>query len=109
MQQQRLKRIAQRSPTEVAITCRPYVSYRAVQTADGIMRNVSSLGSYVETSGKYPSGTILIVRMLRCPSAMSTMSHGEQPRSICLAEVKWCHELADGNGRRYGMGLKYLD
>jgi len=109
-QQKMVKRAAPRSPTETAITCRPYVSHRTVQTADGVMRNFSSHGSYVETSGQYKSGTILIVRMLRYPSVISTMQCDSQPRTICLAEVKWCRKLIEGNSnRRYGMGLKYLD
>jgi hypothetical protein len=37
------------------------------------------------------------------------MSDEEQPRSICLAEVKWQEEMADDKAIRFGMGLKYLD
>ena len=109
IKQKMIARAASRSPTDAAITCRPYVSRRAVQAADGVMRNFSSLGSYVETSGKYESGTILIVRMVRYPPVVPTLASDNQPRTICLAEVKWCHELAEGDGNRYGMGLKYLD
>jgi hypothetical protein len=106
----KVKRAASRSPTETAITCRPYVSCRVVQTSDGVMRNFSSHGSYVETSGRFKSGTILIVRMLRYPTVTSTLDFDNQPRTICLAEVKWCRKLIDGkSNRRYGMGLKYLD
>ena len=103
------QRIAPRSPTETAITCRPYVSYRAACTSDGVMRNFSNHGSYVETSGRFESGTILIVRMLRYPAVTSTLDCDSQPRTICLAEVKWRRKLVEGNGTRYGMGLKYLD
>lgn len=109
IKQKMIQRAAPRSPTEAAITCRPYVSRRVVQTADGVMLNFSRLGSYVETSGKYEFGTILIVRMLRYPPVISALESDNQPRTICLAEVKWCRELANGNGNRYGMGLKYLD
>jgi hypothetical protein len=104
-----VKRAASRSPTEAAITCRPYDSRGAVQTTDGVMRNFSSQGSYVETSGKFESGTILILRMLRYPSANATLADENQPRTIGLAEVKWRHKLSAGNGNRYGMGLKYMD
>ena len=106
---QMVRRAAPRSPTETAITCRPYVSYRAVQTADGVMRNFSSLGSYVETSGRFESGAILIVRMLRYPSVIPALECDHQPRTIGLAEVKWRQKLPGGDGNRYGMGLKYLD
>ena len=59
--------------------------------------------------GKYEFGTILIVRMLQYPSVIFVPDSGNQPRTICLAEVKWFQELAKSNGHRYGMGLKYLD
>jgi hypothetical protein len=72
------------------------------------MRNFSSGGSYIETTDKYPSGTILIVRMLRYPSTPSSLDD-ERPRSICLAEVKWRRAVADETAIRYGIGLRYLD
>lgn len=107
--QKKVKRAASRSPTETAITCRPYVSYRAACTSDGVMRNFSNHGFYVETSGRFESGTILIVRMLRYPAVTSNLDCDSQPRTICLAEVKWCRKLVEGNGTRYGMGLRFLD
>ena len=73
------------------------------------MRDFSSQGSYIETSHKYQSGTILIVRTLRYPPMPSSMADEEQPRSISLAEVKWQEELADDNAIRFGMGLRYLE
>ena len=73
------------------------------------MRNFSSEGSYIETSQNYGSGTVLILRTVRYPSMPSSMADEEQPRSICLAEVKWRQELAGENAIRFGMGLRYLD
>ncbi len=73
------------------------------------MRNFSSGGSYIETSHKYKSGTILIVRTLRYLAMPPSIPNEEQPRSISLAEVKWLKELADENAIRFGMGLRNLD
>ncbi|MBC2712503.1 MAG: hypothetical protein HGJ94_16415 [Desulfosarcina sp.] len=73
------------------------------------MRNFSSGGSYIETSYKYKSGTILIVRMVSYPTMPSSIADEERPRSICLAEVKWWRELTDENAIRFGMGLRYLN
>ena len=103
------KRDAPRNPTEAEITCRPYTSCGAICASDGVMRNFSSGGSYIETSHKYKSGTILIVRTLRYPPMPSSMADEEQPRTICVAEIKWQEELADDNAIRFGMGLRYLD
>ena len=103
------KRAAPRNPTVAAITCWPHTSCGTICASDGVMRNFSSGGSYIETSHKYQSGTILIVRTLRYPPMPASMAYEEQPRSICLAEIKWQEELADDNAIRYGIGLRYLD
>ena len=108
MERKKHERVAQRSSTKADITCQPYVSSREARISDGIMRNFSSSGSYVEISGKFVSGTILVMRMLNCPPVTPTLSNDSHPRTICLAEVKWCRELAEENDKRYGMGLKYL-
>ena len=73
------------------------------------MYNFSNQGAYIETTGKYGTGTILIVRILGNPYISASMVDEVQPRSICLAEVRWQQQLVDENAIRYGMGLKYLD
>lgn len=102
-------RAAQRNPTEAEITCRPYTSSGAVLASDGVMRNFSSGGSYIETSYKYKSGTILIVRMVRYPLIPSWVADEDRPRSICLAEVKWLQEITEEHAIRFGLGVRYLD
>ena len=109
MKKKVIKRFVPRNPTEAVITCRPYTSSREVFASNGVMRNFSSGGSYIETSDKYESGTILIVRMVSYPKIPSSTADEEWPRSIFLAEVKWRQELADENAIRFGMGLRYLD
>lgn len=103
------KRGASRNPTEAAVTCRPYASSGNVRTSDGVMRNFSNDGFYIETANKFESGTILIVRMINYPPPPTSMTDTERPRTICLAEVKWGKSLADENAIRYGMGLRYID
>lgn len=106
---QTINRLAARNSTEAAIICQPFASSSTVCASDGVMRNFSSGGSYIETSYEYKTGTILIVRMIRYPAIPSSMADEEGLRSICLAEVKWRQELADENAIRYGIGLRYLD
>ena len=103
------RRVASRNLTEAAITCRPYASTCAICASDGVMRNFSHEGSYIETSHKYKSGTILIMRTVRYPQVPSSVVDEEKPRSICLAEVRWCQEISDVYSIRYGVGLKYLN
>lgn len=103
------QRAAPRTSTEAMVTCRPYTSSGAVHATDGVMRNFSSDGLYIETSRSYPSGTILLMRMLRYPPAPLEAGGEELPRSICLAEVKWQQVLGEDEAVRYGMGVRYLE
>ena len=103
------RRAAPRRPTDAAVICRPYVSGAAGQCVDGIMRNFSRQGAYVELSGRYECGTILVVRILDCPWTASALGDCDQPRTICLVEVKWCRQLEAKDPHRCGIGLRYLD
>ena len=105
----KIRRVAPRNPTEAAITCRAYASTGAICASDGVMRNFSTQGSYIETSHNYQSGTILIMRMVRYPAIPPSIADEARPRSICLAEVKWRQELAGENAIGYGIGLRYID
>ena len=62
-----IERVGPRSPTEAGITCRPYASSGATRASDGVMRNFSNGGYYMETSNNHKLGTILIMRMVRYP------------------------------------------
>jgi hypothetical protein len=109
IEKKEIERVAPRIATEAAITCRPFASYGAAQSADAVMRNFSDEGSYIETSCEFKLGTILHMRVVRYPPMVSSTAGKTQPRSICLAEVKWLQDLADDNATRYGIGLRYLD
>jgi hypothetical protein len=100
--------VASRNPTQAAITCRPFTSGGATPAVDGVMRNFSEEGSYIEISHNYNPGTILHLRMVCYPPISFLVVSGEQPRSICLAEVRWRKELVDDDIIQYGLGLKYL-
>ena len=102
------KRKASRQPTEASVTCQPFTSNGRQHASDGNIRNVSSDGLYIETSRPYRSGTILLMRTVRYPP-VNAMDPDERPRSICLAEVKWLHELAQADVVRFGMGVRYLE
>jgi hypothetical protein len=97
-------RVDDQIDTEVPIVCRPYTSNGNVRLAQGVMRNFSSRGFYVESNQKFKTGTILIVRMVGCLPAPSFMESDEKPWSICLGEIKWEQDLADAEQCLYGMG-----
>ena len=97
-----------RNPITVDVVCQPYGSSRNPCLAQGVMRNFSSQGSYVEIDRQFKSGTILIVRTVGCRSLPSESNKGEEPRSICLGEIKWRQDV-DCARYGYGIGLRYLD
>lgn len=109
MQEKEKRRIASRIRTEAVVACRPFSSGGATQPADGVMRNFSDEGSYIETSREFKLGTILHLRMVHYPPRPLSLATEELPRSICLAEVRWRQELVDEDTIQYGFGLKYLD
>ena len=101
-------RAVPRNPIEAAITCQLYTSHANGCASEGVMRNFSMEGSYIETCHQFKSGTILIVRIVKNPLKTSSGACVDHPRSICLAEVKWYHEIAEKNANRFGLGLRYL-
>lgn len=104
----RNQRIAPRSRTEALITYRPFASGSAIQSSDGVMRNFSDGGFYIETSRGVSARTTLILRIIRFPATWPEAVPEHVPRTICLAEVRWQKEIPDEHTVRYGMGLKYL-
>lgn len=104
-----IDRFAPRYHTEAAITCQPFTSSGALRASNGVLRNFSCNGSYIETSCELKPGTIIIIQMTRCPPLPSSLAAEEGLRTICLAEIKWRQELTDAKAIRFGMGVRYLD
>lgn len=102
------QRLANRMTVEAAVLCRPYASSAGCHAVDGIMRNFSNQGIYVETHRKFEPGSILVVRMIRLGNSPRKMIAG-YPRTICLGEVKWLRKDSGCQPIRYGMGIRYLD
>jgi len=100
---------ASRNCTETAVTCRPFTSGSAIHTADGVMRNFSDGGVYIETSREFKLGTILHLRMVHYPSRPLSLAAEALPRSTCLVEVKWLQKMVGENIIQYGFGLRYID
>ncbi|WP_319524018.1 PilZ domain-containing protein [uncultured Desulfosarcina sp.] len=102
------QRSAKRIAVEAAVLCRPYASTAGCHAVDGIMRNFSSQGIYIEAHRKFEPGSILVVRMIRLGDSSRKMV-ASYPRTICLGEVKWLKKNSDSQPIRYGMGIRYLD
>ena len=103
------KRGSPRHSTAVEMVSRPYTSTGTIRQSNGIIRNFSNGGVYIETPHTYKSGTILVIRATMSAPASSACVTGEGLRTICLAEVKWQTDLSDQKLSRYGIGLRYLE
>ena len=81
MEKKEIERAAPRNATEAAITCRPFASNGDVCALDGVMRDFSSQGSYIEMSQKFEPGAILIMRTVRYPQCrhLSLTKSGRDP------------------------------
>lgn len=97
-----------RNRTDIPVACRYFFTGSDTSAADNTMRNFSSLGTYVESRNSYPEGTILLIRMDRCPREKMPCPWMEGFRTIGLAEVKWIKELGSKTAPFFGIGLRYL-
>ena len=102
-------RTDERFATEAEIICQPYGSTRTMRSVQGVIRNFSRGGLYIEIDHAFKTGTILMVRMVGCQATPSTPECREKPRSICLGEIKWQQDLGPEEAPHYGMGLRYID
>ena len=102
-------RVTARNHTEAAIACRQFTSGGTSYAANGVMRNYSEEGCYIETSHEFNLGTILHLRIVHYPPCPPSLAVEELPRSICLAKIKWQQVLVGENTIQYGFGLRYLD
>jgi hypothetical protein len=109
IEKKKKRRITARNPIEATIACQPFTGGEGTHITNGVMRNFSQEGSYIETYRNYKSGTILFIRIVHYPPIPTSTVDKERPRSICLAEVKWRQELVDDNTTRFGIGLRYID
>ncbi|BBO77450.1 hypothetical protein DSCW_48670 [Desulfosarcina widdelii] len=106
---EKARRAYSRNQTMATVKCQPYTSDAAVRVSDGVMCNYSSEGLYIETSQNFKSDTILVVRIVSYSPTQQSMADREQPRSICLAKVKWSQRLSHENTIQFGIGMKYID
>jgi hypothetical protein len=93
---------------EAPITCQPFTSKETVGSLDGVMRNFSSTGLYIESDTKFNIGTVLIVRVTDYPAGPWSATGDTLPRSISLAEVKWHQTVVRKDDVGFGMGLRYV-
>ena len=61
MKEKEERRVASRNRAEAFVACRPFTCGDADHTADGVVRNFSEGGSYIESSRDFKLGTLFFV------------------------------------------------
>ena len=105
------KRRSVRQKTDTPIDCRLMTTGFDVCRMDGVMRNYSAIGTYIESRCGFSKGSLLMVRVVKYPDC--THDPGKDPASLRahgLAEVKWVRRLEDRPAATgcYGLGLHYI-
>lgn len=101
------KRQDNRSGVAVSIDCQPFSLVYETDQNEGILRNYSDEGAYVELPRSYHKGNILLMRLLEESPTVLDEEVGTC-RSMSLAEVKWVRPIEGVGPPRYGIGLKML-
>ncbi len=79
-----LERAAIRNPSEVDIICWPYTSNGTIRESEGVMRNYSTKGSYIETPCKFKSGIILFHFEVTLEEAEKRIANREAKRKAFI-------------------------
>ena len=103
------KRVSMRKPARAPIDCCLLSSREDAWHIDGVLRNFSPKGAYIESKCNCRKGSVLIVRILEYPREEISSNSQVVIRSVGLAEVKWVHPMGGIYEKGYGIGLKYLN
>ena len=74
----------------------------------GVVRNFAEGGMQLESRKAFNKGTILLIRMMKCPFHQLAPEVAEALGTILLAEVKWVRHFDDVRGNRCCMGVHYI-
>jgi hypothetical protein len=70
--------------------------------------NYGEGGICIKSAVKYNSGMSLFVRVKDFSRNPSYYCLNKCPRSICLADVKWCQKVRDSDSSYFKMGLQFF-
>lgn len=102
------KRESSRNQTKTPVCHYLLTPPQDAELIDGILRNFSSEGVYMESSRLYPKGSVIVLRIIYYPHQHFSTGAKAAIRSISLAEVKWVHPLKRRFENCYGIGLRFL-
>jgi hypothetical protein len=102
------RRETQRSQITAAVAFSCFTAGDTHRIFQGVVRNCAEGGLKIESNKGFSKGTILLIRMIKCPFHRLAPDVAEALRTILLAEVKWVRYFEDVRGNRCSMGVRYL-
>ncbi len=102
------KREAHRSRITASVAFSCFTAGDTHRIFQGVVRNCANGGLQIESNKGFSKGTILLIRMIKCPFHRLAPGVAEALRTILLAEVKWVRYFEDVRGNRCSMGVHYL-
>jgi len=102
------RREAQRSRITASVAFRCFTAGDTHRLYHGIVRNFSEGGLELESNKDFSKGSILLIRLIKCPFHRLAPEVTESIRTILLAEVKWVRYFEDVRGNRCRMGVHYF-
>ena len=102
------KRNSPRHEKEASVLC----SFLRTDTSDpgymAKMVNYGGGGMGLESDRVLKPGTSLLCKLQDCSFSSVDSKSFEGPRTISLAEVRWCRELRGFGEPCFGIGIKYI-
>ena len=77
-------------------------------TRTGSVINCSEGGLLFTTDRPFHIGSTIFIRLSGSETVLSSRPGMKGPRTVSMAEVRWCREEDLGHNIRYRMGAKYL-
>jgi hypothetical protein len=102
------KRGAPRSKITASVAFSCFTAGDTHRIFHGTVRNFSEGGLELDSNKDFSKGSILLIRLIKCPFHRLAPEVTESIRTILLAEVKWVRYFEDVRGNRCRMGVHYF-
>jgi hypothetical protein len=102
------KRNSPRHNKEASILCSFFRTDRSDPAYTAKMVNYGGGGMGLQSSRLIKPGTSLLCKLQDCAFSNADSQSFESPRTISIAEVRWCREIRNVDEPCFGIGVKYI-
>lgn len=99
------KRAGKRYSCDISVACR---YFNGEENSYGKLLNYSKAGVYLESVSLFKEKSIIFIRVEEILSNVVQSNLNCAPRTITLAEVRWCKKIKDAGIARYAIGARYF-